>query len=104
MHARWKIGGNCGRSCKTALGSVGYIQLCDAPTHGTGDYLTEAMFERNVPGEGELPLPNYLAALPRDVRIGLEIPLRSRLLAGEDAHTRLSRCVDAARAMIGGTS
>jgi sugar phosphate isomerase/epimerase len=80
---------------------VGYIQLCDAPMRSKFEtYIEEAMFERMVPGGGELPLRDYLRELPRDVPISLELPLRSRLLAGQDAHRRLSACVDAARALL----
>ena len=35
---------------------LGYIQLCDAPRIGTGEeYYKEASFERQPPGQGELP-------------------------------------------------
>jgi sugar phosphate isomerase/epimerase len=82
-------------------GMVGNIQLCDVPMRSNFEtYSEEAMFERMVPGEGELPLLDYLQVLPRDVPIGLELPLRSRLFAGQDAHRRLSACVIAARALL----
>jgi sugar phosphate isomerase/epimerase len=80
---------------------VGYIQLCDAPLVPlVPDYAQEAMFERMVPGTGGLPLPEVLAALPGDVVIGLEVPLRSQAQAGVGPHERLGRCVDAARELL----
>jgi len=80
---------------------IGYCQLSDAPLVGTHpSYMEEAMFDRRVPGEGELPLRDLLAELPHDVIVGLEIPLRSRADAGMGAEDRLRPCVDAARALL----
>ena len=53
-----------------------------------------------VPGEGELPLRDMLAALPRDRVVGLEVPLRSEALAGVGPRERLGRCVAAARDLL----
>lgn len=82
-------------------GTVGYIQLSDAPlAPAIPHYSEEAMFERMVPGAGELPLLEILSALPRDLVIGLEVPLRSQAQAGVGPHERLGRCVDAARGLL----
>lgn len=81
---------------------VGYIQLCDAPfTAEIPDYMYEAMFERKVPGEGELPLADYLRALPRDRIVSLEVPLRAEAERGVDTRERLGRTVAAARELLG---
>lgn len=80
---------------------IGYIQLNDVPLTPTiPSYMEEAMFERKVPGEGELPLFEILAALPRDRVIGLEIPQLTSAKAGVDAHERLKKCVTASRALL----
>ena len=80
---------------------IGYIQLCDAPTVPTiPDYMEEAVFQRRIPGEGQLPLVEYLAALPLDRVIGLEVPLRDLALAGVGDHERMQRCLDAARRVV----
>ena len=58
--------------------SIGYAQLNDttlAPR--LENYMEEAMYERMVPGEGELPLGDILAVLPPDIVIELEVPRRS---------------------------
>ena len=82
---------------------IDYVQLCDAPrSPSEPNYLQEATFERMVPGEGEMPLRDYLAALPRTVTISLEVPLRSQAEAGIEPGTRLRRCVDAARRLLAG--
>jgi sugar phosphate isomerase/epimerase len=80
---------------------IDYVQLCDAPrSPGEPDYLKEATFERMVPGEGEMPLRDYLGALPRSVTISLEVPLRSQAEAGIEPMVRLRRCVEAARRLL----
>ncbi|CAN7154538.1 TIM barrel protein [Phenylobacterium sp. LjRoot225] len=80
---------------------IGYAQLCDVPLQRTDmSYADEAKYERMVPGEGELPLFDILAALPRDLVIGLEVPQRSLAEAGVGPHERLGRCVKAARDLL----
>jgi sugar phosphate isomerase/epimerase len=81
--------------------NIGYVQLSDVPlVPSISSYLEEAMFERMVPGEGELPLRDILAALPPDVIVGLEVPLRAQADAGIGPEARMRRCVDAARALL----
>ena len=82
---------------------IDYVQLCDAPRRPSEpDYLKEATFERMIPGEGEMPLRDYLAALPSSVTISLEVPLKSQAEAGIEPRIRLRRCVDAARRLLAG--
>jgi sugar phosphate isomerase/epimerase len=80
---------------------IDYVQICDAPRQPRFDsYHEEAMFERMVPGEGELGLPELLKALPEDRVYAIEAPLRSLGLAGVSPHERLGRCVEATRRLL----
>jgi sugar phosphate isomerase/epimerase len=80
---------------------IGYAQLNDTTLQPRIDnYMEEAMYERMVPGEGELPLRDILAALPPDIVIELEVPRRSLALAGVSPIDRLRPCVDAARRLL----
>lgn len=80
---------------------IGYVQLCDAPLKpAIADYMEEAMYERMVPGEGELPLLDMLAALPRDRVLGLEVPLRAEAVAAGAPHEPFGRCVAATRSLL----
>jgi sugar phosphate isomerase/epimerase len=80
---------------------IGYVQLCDASRQPKqANYLQEATFERMVPGEGDLPLREYLAVLPPDVTVSLEVPMQSQAEAGVGPEVRLRRCVDAARRLL----
>jgi sugar phosphate isomerase/epimerase len=85
--------------------SIGYVQLCDIPaTPDMEAYVHQARCERMVPGTGELPLVELVAALPADVDVGLEIPMVSAAEAGEGPRERIGRCLTAARAMLAGRS
>lgn len=82
-------------------GMIAYAQLCDAPLSAPMEnYLREAMFDRKIPGTGELPLTEFLAVLPEDITIGLEMPLRPRLDQGEDLQDLLSTCLQSGRALL----
>jgi sugar phosphate isomerase/epimerase len=80
---------------------IGYAQLNDTTLQPRLDnYMEEAMFERMVPGEGELPLADILSALPADVVLEIEVPRRSLALAGVSPIDRLRPCVEAARRLL----
>lgn len=81
--------------------AIGYAQLNDTTLRPRIDnYLEEAMFERMVPGEGELPLHEILSALPGDTVLEIEVPRRSLALAGVGPMDRLRPCVEAARRLL----
>jgi sugar phosphate isomerase/epimerase len=80
---------------------IGYVQLCDAPlTKRFDTYIEEAMYERMVPGEGELPLHALAPLIPPEVVVSLELPIRSQAEAGLGPRERLAPCVAAAKAML----
>ena len=80
---------------------IGYAQLCDVPLRPTiQDYMQEAMFARMLPGSGELPLAAFVRALPHDVPIGLEVPMRAQAEAGVSPYDRLLPAVVAAQALL----
>ena len=77
---------------------IGYVQLSDTTLKPRlKSYMEEAMYERMVPGDGELPLTDILAAVPADVVVGLEIPMRRLAESGVGPMDRLRPCVAAAR-------
>jgi sugar phosphate isomerase/epimerase len=80
---------------------IGYAQLNDTTLQPRiNNYMEEAMYERMVPGEGELPLHDILSALPPGIVIELEVPRRSLALAGVSPIDRLRPCVEAARRLL----
>ncbi|MDG2002396.1 MAG: TIM barrel protein [Novosphingobium sp.] len=90
---------------------IGYIQLCDVPMQqATGEpseaammaYGEEARHGRLCPGDGNLPLGDFLAALPRDLTVGLEVPMLEKAKAGISPEEVLRPCVEAARKLLAG--
>ena len=82
-------------------GVIGYVQLCDTTLAPRLDnYMEEAMYERMAPGDGELPLREIRAAVPPDVVVGLEVPMRTLAEAGVSAADRLRTCVAGARELM----
>lgn len=72
-------------------------QLCDASAKAPADVdaATEARTMRRYPGEGELPLREFLAAIPASTEIELEVPaLEHRHLSAPDrAQLIRERCL-----------
>ena len=57
-----------------------YVQLCDAPAErptDTAGLLHQARAERRMPGDGDLDLAGILRALPRNIPISVEVPMRT---------------------------
>jgi sugar phosphate isomerase/epimerase len=80
---------------------VGYVQLCDVPVVSTYEqYMYEARYERLPPGQGELPLQEFLQAAPRDVVVGLELPMLAQAKAGVSARERLQGAVATTRELL----
>jgi len=82
-------------------GSVTYAQLCDArqPSFYDG-YFQDARNNRLSPGEGVLPLADFLAALPADCPVGLEVPSVAKAEAGMGHEERLRECLAAALTLV----
>lgn len=79
------------------------IHLCDAPP-APADLETmvrHSAFDRDLPGEGALPLAGYLNALPQDRPLSIEIPM-TRLAGTVAPEERARRCIAASRRLIEG--
>ena len=63
--------------------------------------MAEASEERVLPGEGEFPLRDILAALPAGVTVGVEVPSLRRHLAGVAPADWARIAVDAMKAAMG---
>jgi sugar phosphate isomerase/epimerase len=66
-------------------GLISYVQLCDAPLRAPADPLREARAARRLPGAGELPLVDLLAALPDGIPVAVEAPAETPGNADADA-------------------
>jgi len=79
-------------------GLIGSAQICDGPAQVRPEYLSyEAAYERMIPGEGTFPLVEFLRAIPDEIVLGIEVPLRARRESGMLALSRSRLVVDATR-------
>jgi hypothetical protein len=76
-------------------------QLCDGPASPTDEqYFHNAVYERQIPGEGELPVEDFLRELPETVMVGIEVPLTSLAKQGIGPRERARRCLEAIHRLI----
>jgi sugar phosphate isomerase/epimerase len=63
----------------------GVVQICDAiGAHASSDYIKD-VHNREVPGEGDLPIREFLNAVPAAMPIEAEVPAAHRRAAGVSA-------------------
>jgi sugar phosphate isomerase/epimerase len=80
---------------------IDYIQVSDAPrTPRFASYGEESMYQRMVPGEGDMGLRNLFAVLPANRVYALEVPLREEAKAGLGPRERLGPCVEATQRLL----
>lgn len=101
MHV-FRSGSTVDECAGIAAGRIAYVQICDVPMPARhGDYGMEARDNRLPPGEGDLPLAQFVAAIPGDAVVGLEVPMAARVEAGLAPYDYLAPAVAAGRRLIG---
>ncbi|MBV1689505.1 sugar phosphate isomerase/epimerase [Novosphingobium sp. G106] len=76
-----RTGGTPADVLKVPASLFAYAQICDgAGLHVTQDYFSEA-FERMLPGDGDFPLADLVAALPVGIAVDVEVPSAQRIAA-----------------------
>lgn len=76
-------------------------QLCDGPAAMAPDQLDwEAAMQRQLPGEGVIDIPAFLAGLRPDLPVTVEVPQQAALDAGLSPLERARRAVEATRALL----
>ena len=77
----------------------GAVQICDAKgRHAADDYFAE-VHNREVPGEGDLPIRQVLDAVPAALPIEVEVPAAHRRAAGVTSAEHVRDVLAAARAL-----
>jgi sugar phosphate isomerase/epimerase len=80
----------------------GSVQICDAlGAHASSDYIKD-VHNREVPGQGDLPLHDLLSAVPAALPIEVEVPAQHRRAAGVTAAEHVRDVLAGARAIIAG--
>ena len=78
----------------------GITQICDAKgRHVSSDYFGE-VHNRDVPGQGDLPLREFLNAVPAAFPIEIEVPAGHRRAAGVSAAGHVRDVLAGARAIV----
>jgi sugar phosphate isomerase/epimerase len=102
MHL-FRSGGTADELAAVDPALIGHVQLCDVPMPARNpDYGDEARHERLTPGDGDLPLADFIAAVPSGLTIGLEVPMFAKAQAGIGARERLTPAIVAARELLAG--
>jgi sugar phosphate isomerase/epimerase len=93
-----RSGGTYAEVAAAPPGLILYAQLSDGPvTRAEADWAWEASFDRLPPGEGAFDLSGFLAVLPADVRLTVEVPREAATAAGVSARARVEQAVEGAR-------
>lgn len=71
--------------------TIGCLQFCDAPRDPPADLFAEAVDDRQIPGEGDLPLTALLAATDPALPVDIEVPMLRLERAGVSALDRARR-------------
>lgn len=78
----------------------GVVQICDAiGAHASNDYIKD-VHNREVPGEGDLPIREFLNAVPAGMPVEAEVPAAHRRAAGISAAQHCREVFEAARAIV----
>ena len=76
-------------------------QLCDSRATLTDEaYMHDAFYQREIPGDGELPVVAFLKALPDHAAIGLEVPLKSLTDQGMSPLDRARLLLERTKALL----
>lgn len=85
----------------TEKGLIRYIQICDGPATITPEVIhSEAVAERQYPGDGNFPLEDILRACPQDIPIAIEAPSISRLQKGISFEDQAREAMGAMKALL----
>ncbi len=100
----FRSGGTAADLRRIDPGEIGYAQLCDAATldHASrfsdAELMHEGRNDRRLPGEGVLPLAEFLEALPPGLAISVEAPCTAH--AHLPVEKRASLCMEATRPFL----
>lgn len=80
----------------------GYCQISDGAA-GIKDldaYMAEAIYNRAIPGDGELPLERILALLPKGITVSAEVPLQGLTEQGVSSSEQVRRIIAGSRGVV----
>lgn len=94
----FRSGGTVRQVAELDPGLIGHVQLSDAARKPAAD--PDATGGRMVPGQGELPLREFVDALPRGLGLGLQVPLVAAAANGRTPSDYLGEIVRRTREFL----
>lgn len=86
-----------------AASTVLYAQICDGPADCDAQYRDfESTSQRLIPGSGALDVTGFAATLAPRVRMSVEVPQESAIIAGKTGVERARLALDGARRALSG--
>lgn len=95
-----RTGGTVADVAAIAANRLPYIQLCDAPAVAPDDLYVEAIDERLLLGDGELPIAELVATLPERTALSMEIRSAALRSAHRDPTERARRVLETSRRVL----
>lgn len=93
-----RSGGSLAELAAAPPGAIVYGQLCDGAAECPSEGLdVEASSARLLPGEGVFDLPGFVAALPENCLLSVEIPRDATIAAGVSRAERVRSAVEGVR-------
>jgi sugar phosphate isomerase/epimerase len=95
--------GEAGRIATLDPQLIDYVQISDGPLAmpaTDAEYMDEAMNERRIPGDGEMPLVEMLRSIRPEVVVSAEVPQRSLRDAGVSSLDRARRVIAGTRRVL----
>jgi sugar phosphate isomerase/epimerase len=78
-----------------------YVQLCDTqPRPLDASYGVDAVYDRDAPGDGSLPIVELLKVVPDGCTLSFEVPQKAKALAGVPIHERMRHCLDNTKRLL----
>jgi sugar phosphate isomerase/epimerase len=93
-----RSGGEAGQIHLAEPELLACAQLCDAPAVAPADLPLEARYGRLFPGEGGLPLEEFVASLPTGLPVCVEVPARNH--GGMSILDRAEKALRTARQLV----
>ena len=97
-----RSGGSIDELTQAAPGAILYGQVCDGPVTCDPDRIdTEASSARLLPGSGTFDIARFVAALPGDCPVSIEVPREDAIAAGIGPRERARSAIAATRRVLG---
>lgn len=93
----FRTGGSVRQIAELDAALIGHVRICDG---ALGDGESDTRSPRLIPGEGELPLREFVDALPRGKTLGIDVTLPQAAIGVQAAKDYVGEIVTRTRALL----